>query len=79
MTADSGVVSETGGQNKKGSFAVIYKPAVQYGYGQPLEIDVFKVPGKGVALVATMEFGFAIADEVAGLGKTVGLGANVTL
>ena len=79
LTADSGVVSETGGQNKKGSFAVIYKPAVQYGYGQPLEIDVFKVPGKGVALVATMEFGFAIADEVAGLGKTVGLGANVTL
>lgn len=79
LTADSGVVSETGSQNKKGSFAVIYKPAVQYGFGQPLEIDAFKVPGKGVALVATMEFGSAIANQVAGLGKTVGLGANVTL
>lgn len=79
LTADSGLVSETGGQNKKGSFAVIYKPAIQYGFGQPLEIDVFKVPGKGVQLVATMEFGFAIADQISGLGKTVGLGANVTL
>lgn len=79
LTASTGAVSATGSENTKGSFAVIYKPAIQYGFGQPLEIDAFKVPGKGVQLVATMEFGFAIADEVAGLGKTVGLGANVTL
>lgn len=79
LTTDAGLVSETGAQNKKGSFAVIYKPAIQYGFGQPLEIDVFKVPGKGVQLVATMEFGFAIVNKEAGLGKTVGLGANVTL
>lgn len=78
-TDATGVVSTTAGDNTKGSFAVIYKPAVQYGFGQPLEIDAFKCPGKWVTLVATMEFWFAIANEVAGLGKTVWLGVNVTL
>ena len=46
LTTATGAVSETTEQNTKGSFAVIYKPAIQYGFGQPLEIDVFKVPGK---------------------------------
>lgn len=79
LTNTSGLVDATSGNNTKGSFAVIYKPAVQYGFGQPLEIDAFKVPGKWVDLVATMEFGFAIANGVAGLGKTVWLWINVTL
>lgn len=78
-TDSTGKVSTTAADNTKGSFAVVYKPAVQYGFGQPLEIDLFKVPWKGVRLVATMEFWFAIANEVAWLGKTVGLGVWVTL
>jgi hypothetical protein len=36
-------------------------------------------PWKGYEIIATMDFGFAIANSVAGLGKTVGLGINVTL
>lgn len=74
-----GKVSATASNNTKWSFGVIYKPAVQYGFGQPLEIDAFKVPGKWVDLVATMEFGFAIANWVAGLGTTVAGGINVTV
>lgn len=71
--------SKTAASNTLGSFWIIYKPAVQYGFGQPLEIDVFKVPGKWVDLVATFEFGFAIADNVAGLGHTVAAWINVTI
>ena len=79
LTNSAGKVDTTAGNNTTGSFAVVYKPAVQYGFGQPLEIDLFKVPGKGVRLVATMEFGFTIVNGVAGLGKTVGLGVGITL
>lgn len=79
LTNSSGLVDATSGNNTKGSFAVVWKPAVQYWFGQPLEIDLFKVPGKGVRLVATMEFWFAIVNSKAGLGKTVWLWVNVTL
>jgi len=65
--------------NSYGSFGLIYKPAVQYGFGIPLEIEVDRVPGKGVQLVATFEFGMTIASELAGLGVTAAMGVNVTL
>jgi len=74
-----GTVSTTAWNNTTGSFGLIYKPAVQYWFGQPLEIDVFKVPGKWVDLVATFEFGFAIANNAAWLGNTVAAWINVTL
>jgi hypothetical protein len=41
----TGKVHATTG-NSFGSFGLIYKPAIQYGFGQPLEIDVWRVPGK---------------------------------
>jgi len=65
--------------NSYGSFGLIYKPAVQYGFGIPLEIEVDKVPGKGVQLVATFEFGFTIASELAGLWVTAAMWVNITL
>lgn len=74
-----GKCSATASSNTLGSFAVLYKPAVQYGFGQPLEIETYKVPGKWVDLVATFEFWFAIANGVASLGKTVACGINVTV
>lgn len=77
--ASTGMVSNTAWNNTTWSFGLIYKPAVQYGFGQPLEIDVFKVPGKWVDLVATFEFGFAIANNCAWLGNTVAAWINVTL
>lgn len=65
--------------NSYGQFALVYKPSIQYGFGQPLEIQVQPVPGKGAIMYATFEFGFAIADNKAGLGRTVALGRNVTV
>lgn len=65
--------------NTTGQIALVYKPAVQYGYGQVLDIELTRVAGKGVMLTATFEFGFAIAYEDAGLGKTCALGINVTV
>lgn len=79
LTNTSGLVDASSANNTKGSFACIYKPAIQYGFGQPLEIEVGKILGKGVKMVATFEFGFAIANGKAGLGKTVGLGINATV
>ena len=65
--------------NSYSSFGLIYKPAIQYGFGQALEIDVVKVPGKGVQLVATFEFGQALAYDKVGLGKNMAMGINVTV
>lgn len=75
----SGKVHTTAGNNTTGQIALIYTPAIQYGFGQEQEIEVTKIAGKGTVLTATFEFGFAVVDEVAGQGKTVALGANVTL
>jgi len=75
----TGKVSNTGGSNTVGQFALIYKPAVQYGYGQVVDIELTRVAGKGIMLTATFEFGFAIAYEDAGLDKTVALWINVTV
>lgn len=71
--------SKTATNNTLWSFAVLYKPAVQYGFGQPLEIEAYRVPGKWVDLIATFEFWFAIANSVASLWKTVACGINVTV
>ena len=79
LTNTSGLVDATSTNNTKGSFACIYKPAVQYGFGKPLQIEVWRVLGKGIKIVATMEFGFAIVNNKAGLWKTVWLGINATV
>lgn len=79
LTNTSWLVDWTSANNTKGSFACVYKPAIQYGFGKPLQIEVGRVLGKGIKIVATFEFGFAIANSKAGLGKTVGLGINATV
>ena len=79
LTNTSGLVDATAANNTKGSFSVVYKPAIQYGFGQPLEIELDRVAGHGIRLTATFEFGFGIANSTAWLGKTIGLGVNVTL
>lgn len=79
LTNTSGLVDATSTNNTKGSFACIYKPAVQYGFGSPLKLYLKECPGKGYEIIATMDFGFAIINNVAGTGLTVGLGINMTL
>lgn len=80
LTEADGKVSATPSNNTKGALGLLYKPAVQWGYGQPLEIDVEKVPGKGVNIVATFEWGFSIAQLLAGqTDSSVAYGYNVTV
>lgn len=81
FTDADGKISTTAADNTKWSFAVIWKPAVQYGYGQPMEIEITKVAGRGYVLTATAEFGFTIVNNETNVnvGKTVGLWVNVTL
>lgn len=79
LTNTSGLVDWTAANNTKWSFACVYKPAIQYGFGKPLQIEVGRVLWKGIKIVATFEFGFAIANGKAWLWKTVGLGINATV
>lgn len=79
LTDTTGVVSWTSANNTKWSFACVYKPAVQYGFGKPLQIEVGRVLWKGINIVATFEFWFAIANNKAGLWKTVWLWVNATV
>lgn len=78
--ADGKLSGATLTDNTLGQIAYFRKAAVQWGYGRPIEFDVVKIPGKGVQVVATAEFGFAIVQQEAGVAESsVGLGINVTV
>lgn len=80
LTKADGTVSATPANNVKGALTLLWKPAVQYGFGQPLEYDVTKIPGKGIAITATFEFGFAFAHKLAGqTDSSVAYGYNVAV
>ena len=79
LTNTSGLVDATSANNTKGSFAIVYRPAVQYWFGQPLKLYLQEKPGHGYEITATMDFGFAIINGVAWLGNTVGMWVNVTV
>ena len=79
LTDTTWVVSTTTANNTKWSFACIYKPAVQYGFGAPVRLYLSEKPWKWYEITATMDFWFAIANNVAWLGKTVGMWVNVTV
>lgn len=79
-TEADGKVSTTASNNTKGQIVALWKPAVQYGFGQEMELDVTKIPGKGVQITATFDFGFVIAQKVAGYtDSSVAVGYNITL
>lgn len=79
-TAADGKVSATPANNVKGSIVTFNKVAVQYGYGQEFNIDVVKVPAKGIMLIGYFDFGFAIASKLAGqTDPSVVYGYNITL
>lgn len=80
LTEADGKLSATASNNTQGGFGLLYKPSVQWGFGQPLEIDVVKIPGKGVQVIGTVEFGFTIVQLKAGMtDSSVGLAINVTV
>lgn len=75
----SGKVSSTGWSNTVGQFALVKRSAVIHGSGDPFEVFPTVIPGKGIRLTSTFDYGAGVAYEKAGLGKTVGLGVNVTV
>ncbi|NCB26295.1 MAG: phage major capsid protein [Bacteroidia bacterium] len=80
LTEADGKVSKTAGSNTKGQTLALYKPAVQYGFGQDFKLEVVRVAGYGYRLVATFDFAFTIVDSEASLANpTVAAGINITL
>ena len=80
LTEADGKMSKTAGNNTKGGFLFIKKSCVQRGFGQPIETDVVKIPGKGISIIATAEFGFVVVSKKAGItDPSVVLGFNVTV
>lgn len=76
--ADGKLSGATPAGNVKGQFLAVYKPAIQYGFGQDFKLEVVRVPGYGYRLVATFDFGFKIIDGGAST-PTVAAGINITL
>ncbi len=80
LTEADGKMSATAENNVRGGLMCLYRPAVQHGYGQVIDLEVDKVAGKGVRITATLEWGFAIANKLAGQnGGSVGLVRNITV
>lgn len=79
-TEADGKMSATSSNNTKGQVLAIYKPAIQYGFGQDFKLEVVRVPGYGYRLVATFDFAFSIVDSGASLtSPTVAAAINITL
>lgn len=79
-TEADGKVSATAGNNTKGQTLLLYKPAVQYGFGQGMTFEVSRVPGYGWRIIATFQFSFKLVDAADSLTEpTVAAGINITV
>lgn len=79
-TEADGKVSTTGSNNTLGQILCVYKPAIQYGFGQDFKLETVRNPGYGWRLVATFNFAFKIIDSAASLtDPSVAVGRNVTI
>ena len=80
FTEADGKVCKTAANNVKGQVLLVYKPAIQYGFGQDFKLEVVRVPGYGYRLVATFDFAFSIVDAESGLTEpTVAAGIDITM
>jgi len=59
--------------NTQGSLLLFYKPAVQFAFGMPMQIVTHETSGEFLIDVS-MWFGFSVANEDAGLDRTVSYG-----
>ncbi len=79
-TEADGKMSATGSNNTKGGFMYLKKQAVQFGFGDPIDMETYKIVGQGISIVAAMDFGFSIVNKRAGATDPwVVQGINVTL
>lgn len=74
----TGKVSVTPANNTKGSILAVHKTAVQWGTNGDYNLEVYRVPGKGLQVIGYYFYGHAIASNLAGQDKTVALGYNIS-
>lgn len=79
-TEADGKVSTTPANNTLGQFMCVWKPAVQYGFGQELQLQLFNMGKDGWQLQGWFNVAIAIVQKKGGVGdSSVGVGYNVTL
>lgn len=79
-TEADGKVSTTAANNTLGQFLIFWKPAVQYGYGQELQLELFNMGKDGYQLQGWFNVAVSIVQKLAGQGdSSVGVGFNVTI
>lgn len=74
-TEADGKISATPANNTKGQCVLVYKPAVRWGFGEDVAVEVERMAGYGFEITCTMEVGFVILDGT----NTVAAGINITL
>lgn len=79
LAQSTGKVHNTGGNNTTGQFALVKRSSVIHGSGDPFAVFPTVIPGKGIRLTATFDYGSGVAYNKAGLGATAALGVNVTI
>ena len=75
LTEADGKVSATPGNNTKGGFAIVFKPAIRWGFGKDVQIETERVQGYGFEITVTMKFGFVILDA----SNTCAVGRDITV
>lgn len=79
-TEADGKVSTTASNNTLGQFILFWKPAVQYGFGQELQLELFNLGKDGYQLQGWFNVGIALVQKAAGVAdSSVGIGYNVTI
>lgn len=79
-TEADGKISTTASNNTLGTFLIFWKPAVQYGYGQELQLELFNLGADGYQLQGWFNVAVSIVQKLAGqTDSSLGYGYNVTL
>lgn len=80
LTESDGKMSATPASNTKGQILLLYRPAVQYGWGKAFNLEAADVIGKGLLLAGTMNFGFKVIQTKAGMtDSSIAMGRNITV
>lgn len=80
LTEADGKQSVTPSNNVKGGAILTHKASIQYGFGQVLDISRHANAAEGIALVASFDFGFEVATELADeTTPSVAMGINATV
>lgn len=74
----TGRISGTPANNTRGSILAVHKTALQWGTNGDYNIEVYRVPGKGLQVIGYYFYGHAVASNLAGQDKTVALGYNIS-